>query len=58
MNAVNEEAVNAFLRNETSFGHVIRAVESSLEDAPSGAVSLESVLEVDAEARAKYRRQH
>ena len=58
MNAVNEEAVNAFLRNETSFGHVIRAVELSLEDAPSGSASLESILEADAEARAKYRRQH
>jgi 1-deoxy-D-xylulose-5-phosphate reductoisomerase len=58
MNAVNEEAVNAFLRNETGFGDVIRAVENSLGDAPTGAVSLESILEADSEARAKYRRLH
>jgi 1-deoxy-D-xylulose-5-phosphate reductoisomerase len=55
MNAVNEEAVNAFLRNETGFGDVIRAVEKSLDDAPTGSVDLDSILAADAEARAKYR---
>lgn len=55
MNAVNEEAVNAFLRNETGFMDVVRSVENSLNDAPTGAVDLESILAADAEARAKYR---
>jgi len=55
MNAVNEEAVNAFLRNETGFMDVIRSVERSLDDAPSGAVTLASILDADREARERYR---
>lgn len=55
MNAVNEEAVNAFLRNETGFMDVVRSVENSRDDAPAGTADLESILAADAEARAKYR---
>ncbi len=55
MNAVNEEAVNAFLRHETGFVDAIRSVEGSLDDAPTGAATLGSVLAADAEARARYR---
>jgi 1-deoxy-D-xylulose 5-phosphate reductoisomerase len=56
MNAVNEEAVNAFLRNETGFMDVVRSVEASLDDAPSGKATLDSVLGADAEARIRYRK--
>jgi len=55
MNAVNEEAVNRFLRNETGFMDVIRSVERSLDEAPSGTVTLESILATDEEARERYR---
>ena len=55
MNAVNEEAVNHFLAGHTGFMDVVRAVEASLDDAPSGSASLDSILAVDTEARAKYR---
>lgn len=55
MNAVNEEAVNAFLRNETGFMDVVRSVERSLDDAPAGVVTLEGVLAADSEARQRYR---
>jgi 1-deoxy-D-xylulose-5-phosphate reductoisomerase len=56
MNAVNEEAVNAFLRNETGFMDVVRAVEQSLGHAPAGSATLESVLAADADAREWFRR--
>lgn len=55
VNAVNEEAANAFLRGETGFMDLIRSVEDSLGTAPSGTATLDSVLAADAEARAKYR---
>jgi 1-deoxy-D-xylulose-5-phosphate reductoisomerase len=55
MNAVNEVAVNTFLRNETGFMDVIRSVERSLDDAPSGSVTLEALLAADREARERYR---
>ncbi|MEO7453244.1 MAG: 1-deoxy-D-xylulose-5-phosphate reductoisomerase [Fimbriimonadales bacterium] len=55
MNAVNEEAVNAFLRGETGFMDVVRSVESSLDNAPTSSATLESIIAADAEARARYR---
>lgn len=54
MNAVNEEAVNAFLRNETGFMDVVRSVEASLDDAPTGTATLDGILAADAEARTRY----
>jgi 1-deoxy-D-xylulose-5-phosphate reductoisomerase len=55
MNAVNEEAANAFLRQEIGFLDILEAAESSIDKAPSGSVNLESILQADAEARATWR---
>ena len=51
MNAAGEEAANAFLRGETGFLNIPDIVERTMERHESVAVSLESLLEVDAWAR-------
>ena len=55
LNAVNEEAANAFLRGEIGFMDISRACERSLGLAPKGEVTLESILACDAGARANWK---
>jgi 1-deoxy-D-xylulose-5-phosphate reductoisomerase len=55
MNAVNEEAANAFLRGEIGFMDITRACERSLGLPIKGDVTLESILACDAEARANWK---
>jgi len=55
VNAVNEEAANAFLRNEIGFMDIVRCVERSLNGAKAGTLELESILATDLEARETWR---
>ncbi|MBL1150735.1 MAG: 1-deoxy-D-xylulose-5-phosphate reductoisomerase [Armatimonadetes bacterium] len=51
LNAVNEEAVHAFLRGRIRFLDIQRACERSLAKHPVGEATLDSVLAADREAR-------
>jgi len=51
LNAVNEEAVGAFLRGEIRFPGILRAVESALEHYRGSGSSLEEIMEADRWAR-------
>ncbi|MGI8922447.1 MAG: 1-deoxy-D-xylulose-5-phosphate reductoisomerase [Fimbriimonadales bacterium] len=55
VNAVNEEAANAFLRGEIGFMDIVRCVERSLDKAETGTPFLESILSTDLEARKTWR---
>lgn len=55
MNAVNEEAANAFLREEIRFMDIVEAVENSLGASPRAEATLESVLAADSQARSEWR---
>lgn len=54
LNAVNEEAVAAFLDGRLTLGGIVRAVERALEDYGGGAETLEELLEADRWARAHF----
>jgi len=54
LNAVNEEAANAFLRGEISFLDIQRFNECALSIIPNTNVSLETILAADKEARAWF----
>lgn len=56
LNAANEEAANAFLRNEIPFLGIEAAVRDVVEAHVPGAVNLENLLQVDTEARAQVKR--
>lgn len=51
LNAVNEEAANAFLREEVAFLDIQRLCEESLQLAPNVSARLETILATDSEAR-------
>lgn len=55
LNAVNEEAANAFIRGEIGFMDIVRAVSASISKAPKAGPTLENILEADAQARAEWR---
>ncbi|UCH74525.1 MAG: 1-deoxy-D-xylulose-5-phosphate reductoisomerase [Rhodospirillales bacterium] len=58
LNAANEEAVAGFLKNRIGFLDIARIVEHILSEMPHGEMdSLETVLETDAEARRRARRE-
>lgn len=57
LNGVNEEAVNAFLRDEIPFLRIQELCAESLECSPKVGVSLENILNADAEARTWVRNQ-
>lgn len=57
LNAVNEEAANAFLRGEISFLDIQRFDECSLSIAPNTSATLETILTADKEARVWYHSQ-
>lgn len=52
LNAANEEAANAFLREEIGFLDVIRVVEETMRANDRTEASLEAILECDARSRA------
>lgn len=54
LNAVNEEAVAAFLAGRLPFGGIVRAVESVLADYGGGAETLDEVIAADRWARAYF----
>jgi 1-deoxy-D-xylulose-5-phosphate reductoisomerase len=51
LNGVNEEAANAFLRDEIPFLRIQDLCKDSLDASPEAEVSLETILQADAEAR-------
>lgn len=51
LNAVNEEAANAFLRSEIPFPQIQTACLESLSEAPNWEPTLENILEADKTAR-------
>ncbi|MCH8275405.1 MAG: 1-deoxy-D-xylulose-5-phosphate reductoisomerase [Armatimonadetes bacterium] len=51
LNAVNEEAANAFLRGELRFLDIFRLNEESLDAAPKAEPTLENILSTDSNAR-------
>jgi 1-deoxy-D-xylulose-5-phosphate reductoisomerase len=54
LNAVNEEAVHAFLRGEVPFLAIFDAARDSLEWAPDAHPTLENILQADREARERF----
>ncbi len=54
LNAVNEEAVHAFLRGDVPFLTIFDAAEDALEWAPNLEPTLPNILEADREARERF----
>jgi 1-deoxy-D-xylulose-5-phosphate reductoisomerase len=54
MNAVNEEAVHAFLAGRLQFVRIFEAVERAIRGAPDLAPTLENILQTDQEFRARF----
>lgn len=56
MNAANEEAANAFLRNEIRFLQICDIVEETMAEHPVQEATLDNLLHADASARESVRR--